>query len=160
MLRSKYGLIGALNFALASMLSLSCHAERPPNDNELKAAYCLKIYQARTALRNEFSWLGSKFKALGDQSTENERRLRGYLFPRLQSLDVDALLFAFRRAEEDLESYKNTPCYLANREFNDKPISQLSKKQYEEFQQCLNSTTNDAAAKRIGSCDDLSWLPF
>ena len=158
MLRGKCGRIGALNFALASMLSLTCHADRPPTDNELKAAYCLKIYQAQIQIGNELSSLVPK--DLQDSKVQSEMRLRGYLFPRLQSLDADELLFATRRAEEDFDSYKNTPCYLATREFKDKPILQLSKKQREEFQQCYESITNSAAAKRIGSCDNLSWLPF
>lgn len=141
------------------MQASKVHAASPPNDNELKAAYCLKIYQARVAHASMLYGAGTKFNQSNDKALDAERRLRGYLFPRLQGLDVDALVFATNRAEEDLSAYKNSSCYQALKD-KDKPLSQQSKKQTEEFLECFNSTINASAAKRISSCDDLSWLPF
>lgn len=142
-----------------TMQVLVGHAASQPNDNELRAAYCLKIYQARVAQASLLNGAGPKFNELRDKAIDAEKRLQGYLMPRLQSLDVDAVLFAANRAEEDLGAYKKTPCFQAIKD-KDEPVSQMSKKQMKEFEQCFSLITQSSAAKRISSCDDLSWLPF
>jgi hypothetical protein len=151
---------GALFLCCMSIISSTVTAANPPSDNELKAAYCLKITQRRLASSERLIGMGPEFKALHDKKVVDEKRLRGYLFPRLQVLDTDALLFAARRAEEDVESHKRIPiCQQISSEPN-KTLSQLTKQEIEAFEQCQEAIRNSAASKRISSCDDLTWLPF
>lgn len=151
---------GALLLCCVSIISGTVNAANPPSDNELKAAYCLKLTQRRLVSSARFIGMGPEFRALHEKTVLDEKRLRGYLFPRMQVLDTDALLFAARRAEEDLDSHKRIPtCQQISSETN-KSLSQLTKQEIEAFEQCQEAIRNSAASKRISSCDDLTWLPF
>ena len=96
---------------LSSLLIISglATAESPPSDNELKAAYCLKITQWRLVNSEKFVATGAEFKALHDKEVLHEKLLRGYLFSRLGVLDANALIFAAHRADEDMESNRKIP---------------------------------------------------
>ena len=148
-------------YFLILFLSLSnlVIARALPNDSELKAAYCLKIYQGRIQMTVNTRSMGPEFQALHDKSIDREKRLRSYLLPKLQSLDINALMVASKRAEEDMDT-GNFPCIKAFRD-KEATISPINKKQtFEEIDQCLELIQKSEISRRIASCDDLTWLPF
>ena len=153
-----------LSIVMVLMLVSNARARELPSQVDLKAAYCIPIVkdyvssltsniksispEAYSQLPPELQELTAKTLSEG---TANLRRLQLYLLPRIPYLDLFGLEAATKSGQEDVvrQAEQGKICGAkCQNEFNftDQPC----------FVQCIASSLTT----RMGTCHDLSWLPF
>jgi hypothetical protein len=136
------------------MLVSEAEARELPSEVDLRAAYCFPVVEhlvrmAKTSMADD--------PALREQIlaevSENLRRLRLYLLPRLPHLEMLGLAAARRRGQEDVvkfEAYHQT-CDSKCNPLRYKP----------SWIDCTKKcSADDPFAPRLKTCSDLSWLPY
>lgn len=134
-------------------------AQRPPSDNELKAAYCIPYIQDSIRVLQHFAKGGSgelspveidaiSTLPIGRELSENKdrlSRLQSYLIPKLQYLDALAIGAASARAAADIQGAKDqtAACTKSDR-----------------VKSCMETFYKSELWARINGCRDLVWLPF
>ena len=129
----------ALGFSVAN-------AEVLPDQVDLKAAYCLPVLQAFSSKDIEDGWPEDAKQSLlrhREKQRVDLRRLQLYLFPRLSYLDRNSLTGARKSGEEDYARF------VAE-------LKTCAKGTSSDFGSCVKTET----FRRLGACDDLSFLPF
>lgn len=148
-----------------TMISLSVVAQQiPPNDIELRAAYCLAVAQDRLAAAqfiakadvSEYAAdIQAKLKVAADGTVDEAanrlNRLRAYVGPK-DHLDHSAMLIAHKRGQIDgglLAQQRHTCIPKCG---NAKTI--------DAFTACSDSCGEPELKRRIAQCEKLDWLPF
>jgi hypothetical protein len=153
---------------IASILFVATWAQAQPltlpTDADLKTAYCLKVTQS------QYDYLNSKIggepknspaypsvqKMLSEKYAD-VNRLKSYLLPRLQSLEVNGLIAAVNRAEADLGELDKIAevCTPKCQGFLQGAI------QAEKWNACVdNCRGNYLVVQRVDACKVVNWLPF
>ena len=155
---------GAIATALAAAASNAVAEQtlRPPTDNELRASYCVGyLEQSTQGLDTTIASFGEKtapdtrahFVAAKKLQSENLIRLRAYVVPRLQYIELNAMRFALESGKSALdkrvEEYSAciAPC-PAPRTLSDLETA------------CWKNCDSSELADRMQQCLNLSWLPF
>lgn len=131
----------------------------PPNDIDLKAAYCRPIVAATLADQEKIlaanlpPELQQAARERHAAAMNRNRRLAFYLLPRLNNIESTGLLDAQSRGYNDVASLVELArtCDVKCGGMADIDASAACR------QRCSN---DNAAAKRARDCDDLSWLPL
>lgn len=131
----------------------------PPNEIDLKAAYCRPIVAAATAEHQKAvsadlpPSLSNAAKERLNASIQRTRRLEFYLLPRLNTLQSTGLLEAQARGYTDVASLQELArtCDSKCSGIADAAASTACR------QRCGDGSD---AAKRAHACDDVSWLPL
>lgn len=131
----------------------------PPNDIDLKAAYCRPIVAAATAEHQKAVSadlppnLNNAAKERLNASIQKTRRLEFYLLPRLNTLQSTGLLEAQARGYTDVASLEQLArtCDSKCSGIADAAAGTACR------QRCNDGSD---AAKRARECDDISWLPL
>jgi hypothetical protein len=141
------------------LLASNIEAQELPSEVDLRAAYCLPIVQHdihffTSATREEQDPDVKAFydKKLIPRLTEDLRRLRLYLLPRLHHLDSVGITIAIQRAKADLAKHEadwKTCTATCDQGSNALYVSCVSA--------CKTDPTFDI---RLKGCADLRWLPF
>lgn len=143
-----------------------CYAERqliPPNDVDLKSAYCVTVQKDHAALWSDVLRIsnldGSRVKKeLTDSARHNLdsavdrlKHLQLYLVPRLEYIDSIGLTGAIDRAKQDIQYTHSESIGTCMR--------QCASEKKEDARACIHKCAPEQFS-RLRSCDDLSWLPF
>lgn len=138
----------AASFAVA-------HAQQPPNDVDLRAAYCLPVVNEQvTVIQSGQS--GQPLppqaeRAVKEMAADAQARsdhLKRYLLPRMPYLDATALAAAAAQGREDSQrGQQDTAQCFSSCERDANP------------RQCLSSCTTETMT-RVRRCTKLDWLPF
>lgn len=131
----------------------------PPNEIDLKAAYCRPVVaatlsdQEKILATNLPPELQQAAKERHASAMNRTRRLAFYLLPRLNTLESTGLLDAQSRGYNDVASLVELArtCDAKCGGMADIDASAACR------QRCSNDSE---AAKRARDCDDLSWLPL
>lgn len=153
---------------IAAMVAFGiANAQRLPTDVELKAAYCLSVTQG---LMNQTAQMMTNLGVPPEKQTDafkdqNERvnRLKLYLLPRLQELEMLSVTSALKRGETDAATYFARMSEVQNKCQPSCPALGSSSQEYDRWQQCMLDcivARHDEFIERIKSCSRLDWLPF
>jgi hypothetical protein len=154
----------AFLLAFGFVASATAQNTMPPNDTDLRAAYCIPLTKRGIGI---FSQELSNLAASGDndvtrltqkdlnEANDKLRHLQSYLVPRLKYLDAVAVRAAQKRGEHDAARL-NDPDLKA---CSDKCWASIATDSLEASKACLRSCEPEMLP-RIWACNDLSWLPF
>ena len=166
--RSNRFVLGAAAGVAALALSGRTMAQTsaPPSPIDLRAAYCARALTLREAALNELVKVLVSTREYAEASDEARRKLHeleatqhseirdlrakvlSYLTPRLQYLDVAALLQAVKQADADQEramrAGTNAGCY----------------RDIETGSACAERVTPPDIAQSTAACSNLTWLPY
>ena len=141
------------------LLGSSVEARELPSEVDLRAAYCLPIVQ--DDIRSFTSFVREEqnpdVKAFYDKElipmlTEQLRRLRLYLMPRLRYLDRVGITMAIQSAKADLAK-RAADWETCKTKCEQRPNA--------VYASCLGECKTDPAfLTRLRTCADLHWLPF
>ncbi len=133
-------------------------AAQTPDAIDLRSMYCLRVLTSVPVTTGTRASEIDLSRSIG----EDVNRLRAYLLPRANGLDVVALLAARGRADTDLNRAAEdaSSCWaackapastgtLADVGAGDRAVTC--------FQRCYAASE---AGKRIGACRPVNWLPF
>ena len=149
-------LLGAL---LMASLNASSQSLPLPSDTELKASYCIAVKQKHlelmdAKLRDSSNNLTREFlnKSQADSLYQLDR-LQKYLIPRMFHVDPIALAMARQSAEADIaQSMANgSVCFESCGKLSGGPKIQ---------QTCAQKCFDNPITNKLGSCSDLSWMPY
>lgn len=131
----------------------------PPNEIDLKAAYCRPVVAANLSDQEKIldanlpPELHQAAKERHAAAMNRTRRLAFYLLPRLNTLESAGLLDAQSRGHNDVASLLEL---ARNCDAKCGGIADI-----EARAACRQRCSNDSeAAKRARDCDDLAWLPL
>jgi hypothetical protein len=139
---------------VASTLVLQCAsvmAQELPTDTDLKAAYCLGVWnwllRGPPDPQDQPSDQTKRFLQMGHDQVE---RLRGYLLPRISHLDPLPLATASRQGNQDIETFLTlgVSCGTTCRQPSDRDRSA-----------CLKTCLGDAG-EPTKKCNKIDWLPY
>jgi hypothetical protein len=137
---------------------VEAEAQELPSEIDLRAAYCLSVVQhqvstAKASIADGDPDLKEVLAAILTELTENLRRLRLYLLPRLSHLDTLGLFAAMKRGKEDV--VKSDTYHHA---CDDKCDSlRDTRSRVSCSQKCHDA---NPFTPHLRTCGDLSWLPF
>lgn len=141
---------------LLALSCLSAIAGNQPNDTELRSAYCLRVLSGelrtmQNVLKEQPDFAG-RYKADISKKEVDIDRLESYLNPKINTLDVPALLAAVKRADADQVSTVTALSAC---------LSQCAGVDHAKRMQCINQCeeTNPAWLRR-DRCKSVDWLPF
>lgn len=137
---------------------LSALAQRQmPTDVDLKSAYCVGVLQ--TGIARLGSYPPSKnpdiarvFQQARDDLVDALNRLKGYLVPRLNYLDVTGLAIATNRGKIDYEKSS----VLVQACIDRCPVTDLD----QGLSCMLSCKGNDPVNARVDACNKPDFLPF
>ncbi|SAK77628.1 hypothetical protein AWB81_03748 [Caballeronia arationis] len=147
--------LAVLLFAQIPIHGFAQQQLQPPNDVDLRAAYCVPIvrnqvdiYQNAMTEPPSNSQVDQAIKKLAADAQQNLARLQRYLVPRMPYLDSTALLAAMAQGKDDSQRAltEATQC-MATCQNKPNPM------------QCMNACTTDTM-QRVRRCSQLDWLPF
>ena len=139
------------------LLATAAHAQQPPTDTDLKAAYCIGVVQQNLTLipaadLNRPDVTDSIRKSLQDQLNH----LRAYLFPRMQYVDPLGIAAARARGQTDATAVVGPEMMACASRCTAPPNADA----LTAMKQCALSCDTEHRLPRVWSCQDLSWLPF
>ena len=146
---------------LLFLLASSVAAQELPSQTDLRAAYCIPI--VRNALDvlgpplpyPEFAESTKAHTAALAEMTDQLRRLKLYLVPRISHLELLGLTTATQRAKEDLKQFEQ---YVKSCETKCKPSTN---KRASTEGACWNKCiAENPLRSRFKDCHDLRWLPY
>lgn len=133
---------------LASVITTTANAKILPDAVDLKAAYCIPIVRSAAEITGGDALPEpgrTEVRVFREKAQQDLRRLQLYLLPRLELLDSDPLFGASQAATDDQARARAE-------------LQSCMAKPGAELKACL--AVESEAQKRIGSCRDLSFLPF
>jgi hypothetical protein len=154
---------GTVSLRLLALLAFSfsafASAQPIPDANDLKAAYCIVVYNHQIALGQQMEQIPAGTDARGqplrDQLAETHRakdaglrHMLAYLLPRTRYIDPLGLLAASKSAEADI-ARQNELATMLQQECGSDAECMFNVKPPETVE-----------LRRIKACDDLSFLPF
>ena len=128
-------------------------ASKYPSDTELNAAYCIPITQHfidgfnEGIERRQGDEIGKMFADALREKSLNLKRLQAYLLPKLYDLEVEPILTAKARADQDIQL--KTSCW---RRCGSSKVEGC-------ILQCENNDSG-ATQRMLTLCRKVDWLPF
>ncbi|MGP8439958.1 hypothetical protein ACT2FY_32325 [Paraburkholderia fungorum] len=124
------------------------HAQQPPTDTDLKAAYCIGV------LQQEIAQMPQDIPASAVQSQQEQiRHLQSYVIPRTQYIDPLGLAVARTRGQNDAK-------VLTDPQMQECSLPCATQPNADALKQCVLSCDTQHRLPRMWACNDLSWLPF
>ena len=151
--------LGAALAALAVAISCPAFAQIPPNETDLKAAFCLGVLNAYTPADSAKATTPEIARLEAETETKvlaARQRVQAYLMPRLQFIDQTSIFYAMaegRRADEQAAAQ------FSKCQWDPASISALSNRNAKTLAEAMNKCMG-AINDRIKSCYDPSFLPF
>jgi hypothetical protein len=156
--------LGAIMYAgamiLLFLLASSVEAQELPSETDLRAAYCIPIVQdlmdkTRSFMTGpEFTQSTEALTAALAEITNQLRRLKLYLVPRISHLEPLGLTTAIQRAKEDLKKFEQygESCHT-------KCKQSVNKRASAEVACIYKCNAENPLRSRFKDCFDLRWLP-
>lgn len=149
--------------AAFALCGVPAQGQQPPTDIELRSLYCARMIVLTLDLlkgnrANSSSPGGILLSNITANGKSNLARLEAYLLPRMQYLDVYALMAAKVRAEADFSAAMSgtEQCFTRCEQGLGTSTSEL-----ERGFACLRTCQDEnPAASRMRVCQPVNWLPF
>ena len=144
---------------LAASVSVFAQQLSPPDNTDLKSAYCIGVEQQvvanAEAMQNSLPASAVKYAQEASRDAHDRlRHLQQYLMPRLPYIDPIGVAAARQRGTDDYAFLFNDPQTAA---CSTRCMQQSQTK--DQLQQCTVACAPERLP-RIWQCSNLSWLPF
>lgn len=130
-------------------------AQQPPNDTDLKAAYCIGSIQQTLANAGP-----NLAESMNKTWQDRLQHLRAYLVPRVQYIDAVGLAAASARGQADTKAIGDSEFWACATPCATPKVPPPKGGADAAMQKCMLACDTEHRLPRIWACNDLSWLPF
>ncbi|MFM0091551.1 hypothetical protein PQR46_32115 [Paraburkholderia sediminicola] len=138
------------------LFATAAHAQQPPTNIDLTAAYCIGVVQQNFTLIPTDLNRPEVTDPIRKSLQEQLNHLQAYLLPRMQYVDPVGITAARARGQTDAKAVVGAEMMACTSRCTTPPNVDATT----AMKQCALSCDTEHRLPRVWSCHDLSWLPF